>query len=95
MARLLVAKEPRSGCALLPQIDPMYGPNNASEAEQTRRIVRQLPANSVVMADSGLRIYNVAHHSTQAGHDFLFWLSASRFKALRRQAELLDEGPTH
>lgn len=95
VAQLMVANELQSGCALLPQIDPMYGPNNASEAEQARRIVRQLPANSIVMADSGFGIYSVAHHSTQAGHDFLFRLSASRFKALRRQAELLDEGPTH
>jgi hypothetical protein len=30
---LMVAAELQSGCALLPQIDPMYGPDNSSEAE--------------------------------------------------------------
>ena len=95
VAQLLVANELVSGCALLPQIDPMYGPNNASEAVQTARIVKQLPAHSIVMADSGFGIYSVAHHSRCAGHDFLFRLSTSRFKALRRRAELIEEGPTH
>jgi hypothetical protein len=95
VAQLMVANELQSGCALLPQVDPMYGPNNASEAEQAARIVRQLPAHSIVMADAGFGIYSVAHHATQAGHDFLFRLSKSRFKALRRYAELIDEGSTH
>lgn len=95
VAQLMVANEMQSGCALLPQIDPMYGENNASEAVQAHRIVKQLPENSIVMADSGFGIYSVAHHSTDAGHDFLFRLSRSRFKALRRRAELIDEGPIH
>lgn len=95
VAQLMVANELQSGCALLPQIDPMYGENNASEAVQAARIVRQLPAQSIVMADSGFGIYSVAHHSTLAGHDFLFRLTKSRFKALRRRAELIEEGSTH
>lgn len=95
VAQLLVANELQSGCALLPQIDPMYGENNASEAVQAHRIVKQLPANSIVMADAGFGIYSVAHHTTEAGHDFLFRLTKSRFKSLRRRAELIDEGPTH
>lgn len=95
VAQLMVANEMQSGCALLPQIDPMYGPNNASEAVQAARIVKQLPARAIVMADAGFGIYSVAHHSIQAGHDFLFRLTKSRFKALRRHAELIDEGPTH
>lgn len=95
VAQLMVANEMQSGCALLPQIDPMYGPHNASEAVQAQRIVQQLPKQSMVMADSGFGIYSVAHHSIQAGHDFLFRLTKQRFKALRRQAELIDEGPHH
>jgi hypothetical protein len=95
VAQLMVANEMQSGCAMLPQIDPMYGENNASEAVQAARIVKQLPANSIVMADSGFGIYSVAHHTTAAGHDFLLRLTNSRFKSLRRQAELIDEGPTH
>lgn len=95
VAQLMLANEMQSGCALLPQIDPMYGENNASEAVQAHRIVKQLPANSIVMADSNFGIYSVAHHCKDAGHNFLFRLSKSRFKALRRRAELIDEGPTH
>jgi len=34
VAMLMVAHEMQSGCALLPQVDPMYGEHNASEAEQ-------------------------------------------------------------
>lgn len=95
VAQLMVANEMQSGCALLPQIDPKYGDNNASEAVQAHRIVRQLPAKSIVMADSGFGIYSVAHHCTLAGHDFLFRLTKQRFKSLRRQAEMIDEGPFH
>jgi len=95
VAQLMVANEMQSGCALLPQIDPMYGPNNASEAVQAERIVRQLPDNSIVMADANFGIYSVAHHTLEAGQDFLFRLTKSRFKSLRRRAELIDEGPTH
>lgn len=95
VAMLMVASEMQSGCVLLPQIDPMYGPDNASEALQAQRIVKQLPAHSIVLADSGFGIYSVAHHSTLAGHDFLFRLTHSRFKALRKKAQLIDEGPHH
>jgi hypothetical protein len=95
VAMLMVANEMQSGCALLPQVDPMYGEHNASEAEQAHRIVKQLPARSIVMADSAFGIYSVAYHSTQSKHDFLFRLTKSRFKPLRRRAELIDEGPTH
>ena len=95
VAQLMVANELQSGCALLPQIDPMYGENNASEAVQAHRIVKKLPEKSIVMADSGFGIYSVAHHAILAKHDFLFRLTHARFKALRKRAELIDEGPTH
>jgi hypothetical protein len=52
VAMWMVANEMQSGCALLPQEDPMYGEHNVSEAEQAQRIVKQLPAHSIVMADS-------------------------------------------
>jgi hypothetical protein len=92
VAMLMVASELQSGCVLLPQVDPMYGPNNSSEADQGRRIVQQLPENSVVLADSGFGIFSVAYHSKRSGHDFLFRLSMSRYKALRKQAPLVDQG---
>lgn len=90
VAMLMVASELQTGCVLLPQVDPMYGPHNSSEADQGRRIVQQLPQNSVVLADSGFGIFSVAYHSKRSGHDFLFRLSMSRFKALRKQAQLID-----
>ncbi|MCP4825894.1 MAG: IS4 family transposase [Shimia sp.] len=92
VAQLMVANELQSGCALLPQVDPMYGENNASEAVQASRIVTQLPPGSIVMADSGFGIFSVAHHTVEAGHDFLFRLTKSRFKAMRRKAVLIAEG---
>jgi hypothetical protein len=95
VAQLMLANELQSGCALLPQIDPMYGENNVSEAVQAHRIVTQLPANSLVMADAGFGVFSVAYHTVGAKHEFLFRLTRSRFKALRRRADLIDEGPTH
>ena len=92
VAMLMVASELQSGCVLLPQVDPMYGPANSSEADQGRRIVQQLPNNSIVLADSGFGIFSVAYHSKRSGHDFLFRLSMSRYKALRKQAQLVNEG---
>lgn len=95
IAQLMVAHELQSGCALLPQIDPMYGENSTSEATQAHRIVKQLPAKSIVLADSGFGIYSVAYHCHQAGHKFLFRLSSSRFKSMRPKATWIDEGPNH
>jgi hypothetical protein len=95
VAMLMVANEMESGCALLPQIDAMYGENNVSEAIQAQRIIKQLPANSIVMGDAGFGIFSVAYHVRFAKQDFLFRLSHSRFKALSKQAELFDEGPSH
>jgi hypothetical protein len=95
VAMLMVVNEMQSGCALLPQIDPMYGENNSSEARQAKEITSQLPADSIVLADSGFGIFSVAYACVNDGHDFLFRLSSSRFKALRRQAELIDQGPKH
>jgi hypothetical protein len=95
VAQLMIAAELQSGCVLLPQIDPMYGESNASEAEQARRIALKLPEKSIILADSGFGIYSVAHHSVAASHDILFRLSHTRFNALRRDAERIDEGPNH
>jgi hypothetical protein len=92
VAMLMVAAELQTGCALLPQIDPMYGPNRTSEAKQSAEIVKQLPENSIVMADSGFGIYSVAYHSTQSGHDILFRLTKSRFNSMVKKAKLIESG---
>jgi hypothetical protein len=91
VAMLMVASELSTGCVLVPQIDPMYGEHNSSEARQAVRIVERLPKNALVLADSGFGIFSVAHHCDQNGREFLFRLTSTRFKALKRQAELLEE----
>ena len=89
VAMLMVAAEMRTGCAMLPQVNPMYGPERSSEAKQSAEIVKQLPANSIVMADSGFGIFSVARHSVNAGHDFQFRLTKSRWGALIKRAKLI------
>jgi hypothetical protein len=91
VAMLLVAHEVQSGCALLPEIGAMYGPDNTSEAQLARRIFLRLPHGSIVLADAGFGIFSVAWHATAAGHNILFRLTKSRFKALRRQALLVEK----
>jgi hypothetical protein len=88
IALLAVAHELRTGCALLPQIDPMYGPNKSSETKQCLKIIENLPENSIVMADSNFGIFGVAYACRQAGHNFLLRLTAQRFKSLVKQARL-------
>jgi hypothetical protein len=95
IAMLMVANEMQSGCAFLPQVDPMYGPNRSSEPQQARRIVRRLPEHSIVMADANFGIFSVAYYSTEEEHDILFRLTRSRYKALRKRGRLIDEGPFH
>ena len=92
VALLLVAHELQSGCALPPEIGAMYGANNTSEARLSETLVRRLPAGSIVLADSGSGIFSVAYATVQAGHKVLFRLTKSRFKPLRRQATLVEEG---
>lgn len=91
VAMLMVASEMATGCVLVPEVDPMYGPNNVSEADQAERIIDRLPIDSLVMADSGFGIFRTAHHCDQQKKEFVFRLTASRFKALRRKAQLVQE----
>lgn len=91
---LTVAHELRSGAALRPEFGAMYGPKNTSEAKQAVALAKRLPANSVVLADSGFGIFSVVYAVRNCGHDVLFRLTKARFKSMRRQAELIDETET-
>jgi hypothetical protein len=91
---MLVAHELQSGCALIPEIGAMYGKENTSEARQAVAIAQRLPRRSIVMADSGFGIFVVGYAMVRQGHDILFRLTKSRYKALRRQAELIEETST-
>ena len=90
VALLMVAHELQSGCALPPEIGAMYGANNTSEAKLARAIAQRIPAGSIVLADSGFGIFAVVYHFASSGRPILFRMTKSRFKALRRRAELLE-----
>jgi len=92
---LLVAHELQSGCAIVPEIGAMYGDENTSEAKLAFAVAKRLPARSIVMADSGFGIFSVSHAMIRGGgHDILFRLTKSRYKAMRRIAELVEETET-
>lgn len=91
---LLVAHEVQSGCALIPEIGAMYGEKNTSEGKLAAAIAKRVPPRSIVIADAGFGIFSVSHAMIRGGHDILFRLSKSRYKAMRRQAELTRETET-
>jgi len=93
--QMLVVHELQSGCALLPQIGAMYGDDNTSEAKLSHQMARELPANSLILADSNFGIFSVAWAMQTAGHDFLFRLSAKRYKSLAKKAILVEEWNGH
>lgn len=92
VALLLVAHEMQTGCALLPQLDPMYGASGSSESSQAKRIIKRLPEDSIVLADSNFGIFSVAYHCQLHAKRFVLRLTKQRFKALKKKAELIDEG---
>ena len=93
IAHWLVAHELESGCAILPEIGPMYGAHAESEVDLTKKILRRLPIRSIMLADRNFGVFAVAHATVQAGHDLLFRLTQSRFNAFVRCAKpLVSEG---
>ena len=88
---MFVAHDMETGCACVPEVGRMYGGKGDSEAVLCERLVKRLPNRSIVMADAGLGIFRVAYRSIQSGHDILFRLTASRFKAMTRTATLVSK----
>ena len=88
---LSVAHELRSGAALRPEFGAKFGDDNTSEAEQAIALAKRIPRGSILLADSGYGIFQVSFRSVQLGHDFIFRLTNSRFKALARKAELVAQ----
>jgi Transposase DDE domain len=89
VALLTVAHELASGVALIPEVGAMYGENAVSETALVRNLLRQMPAGSVAMADSGFGIFAVAHEVSSAGHAFVLRMTTQRFNALKRQARVV------
>ena len=95
IALLTVIHELGSGCALLPEIGAMYGPDAVSETELARRGIGKLPANSVIMTDAGFGIFGVAYEAQRYGHDFLLRMKHSNFESLRKKASLVSQSDDH
>jgi hypothetical protein len=91
IALLTVFHELASGCAVLPEIGAMYGPNAVSETELARDGMAKLPSDSIVMADSGFGIFGVAYEARRYGLDFLFRMKKSNFESLRKKATLVSQ----
>ena len=92
VAMLMVASELSTGCILTPEIGAMYGPNNTSEAAQAERIVDRLPSNALVLADSAFGIFRVAYRCHSLGKEFVFRLTADRFKSYQKKSSLVESG---
>lgn len=92
VAMLMVANEMQTGCALVPQVDPMFGPNNSSENKQAEQVIDRLPDNSIVLADSGFGVFSVAFHSQSRGKEFLLRLTKQRYQSHLKKATLVEEG---
>ena len=90
----LVAHEVQIGAAMPPELGAMYGEGNTSETKMARCLAKRLPPNSLIFADSGFGIFSVAYSMTGEGHQVLFRLTRSRFKSMRRTAQLLEETQT-
>ena len=91
VALLVVAHELQSSCALPPEIGPMYGEHNTSEAKLAQAVAKRMPPASIVLADAGYGIFSVGHAMVEAGHSILFRLTKARFKSMRRKATLVEE----
>lgn len=92
VVRLLIACEMQTGCVLVPQINPMYGPKNCGETEQATAAIEALPQGSIVMADSGFGIFSVAHRCQLNDQRFLLRLTKQRFRAHLKKAQFVEEG---
>ena len=91
IAQLVVAHEMSSGAALIPEIGCMYGPNAVSETTLIHQHLKHLPADSIVMADAGFGIFNVAWSIANQQHGFVLRMTKSRFASLTKKARLADD----
>ena len=92
VALLVVAHELASGAALLPAVGAKFGEHAVSETALVRELFPQMPADGIVLADSGFGIFAVAWDAQQTSRDFVFRLTDVRFHALRRRATVVVRG---
>ena len=68
----------------------MYGDNAVSETKLAQGLFKNLPANSIIMADAAYGIFSTAYYAHQTGHNFVLRLTKDRFNRLHKNAELVD-----
>jgi hypothetical protein len=90
--RLVAAHELSSGCAVRPEVGPMYGAHAVGEVELATRLLQRLPAPSVLLADRNFGVFAMAWAAVQAGHDAVLRLTEKRFRAWERAAEAVGPG---
>ena len=90
-ALLAMAFELETGAAVLPVLGAMYGPDAVSETALVEELFQQLPADSVVLGDSGFGIFAVAWKARTHRQDFVLRLTASRFQAHQKQARRVSQ----
>lgn len=95
IALVNVFHELSSGCALLAELGPMYGPKAVSETELACRGFENLPTASIVMGDKGYGIFGVAYQANRCGHSFLFRMKKADFLSLQKKAELIEHSEHH
>ena len=95
VAQLLVTHELESGCAILPEIGPMYGEQAVSELDLTKKILLRLPDQSVLLGDRNFGVFAVIYAAVDKGHDVVLRMTKPRFKALTRHATPLVSNGLH
>jgi len=95
IALLTVFHELESGCALLPEVGPMYGDQAVSETALARRGMEKLPSHSIILGDCGFGIFGVAHEAKACDHDFVLAMKKANFLALSKKAELVASSEHH
>jgi len=92
VALLAVAHELESGCAMLPEVGPMYGPQAVSEVELAQACLMRLPADSIILGDANFGIFSVAWGAVRNQQSFLLRMTEPRFDSLRKRATCVEQG---
>ncbi|MEM6980589.1 MAG: IS4 family transposase [Planctomycetota bacterium] len=87
---LLVAHEQHSSCCLTPEIGAMYGSKSSGENTLFKTLVKRMPRDCIVMADTGFGIFSTAYHCRQNGHRFVLGLTAQRAQSHLKGAQRID-----
>lgn len=88
LARVVVAHELASGCALRPE----SGRQTDDEVTLAVRLLDRVPAGSLLLADRNFGTFAFHHAATARGFEVLTRLTAQRFEALRRSATADGDG---